>query len=397
MIYIQSQTRSEQEHNGSMRNVRLKMKINDFKLEVFFDKYEFTAPYLLTQSDCESMTIEELLRYEPDAEKMLKSSWLGYTEAAGNPELRSLVSGLYQNINENEVLMHTGAQEAIFAYMNVLLEKGDHVITMFPAYQSLYEVAHTEGCEVSPWKLKHSDSGWSIDFDELEKLIKPNTKLIAVNTPNNPTGYVFSEAELKQLCSIADKHGIYIFADEVYRGLDLDGISKPWVADLYDKAVSLGVMSKAYGLAGLRIGWVASKDSELLNKMKKFKYYMSICNSGPSEILSVIALKHGNALLNRNLEQIKKNLIVADDFFSRYESVFQNNRPMAGPIAFHKIKIQQPIDQFCEDLVQKSGVLLLPSSIYGFEGPFFRMGYGRKSFEEGLKVFEEYLIGRCLV
>lgn len=373
------------------------MKINDFKLEVFFDKYEFTAPYLLTQSDCESMEIADLIKLEPDSEKKLMGSWLGYTEAAGSPELRSLVSKLYGNIKEDEILMHTGAQEAIFAYMNVMLEKGDHVITMFPAYQSLYEVAHAEGCEVSPWNLNHGDQGWSIDFDELEALIRPNTKLIAVNTPNNPTGFTFSEAELKRLCAIAEKHGIYIFADEVYRGLDLDGIAKPWVADLYDRAVSLGVMSKAYGLAGLRIGWIATRDKDVLDKMKKFKYYLSICNSAPSEILSVIALKHGNELLQRNLDIIRGNLDIAERFFKKYETLFQNNRPMAGPIAFHKMKTTgQPVEAFCEDLVKKSGVLLLPAGIYSYDGPFFRMGYGRKSFETGLKVFEQYLIDQGL-
>ena len=372
------------------------MKINDFKLEVFFGKYEFTAPYLLTQSDCESMEIADLLRYEPDAAEKLMHSRLGYTEVAGDPELRSLVAGLYEKIKEDGILMHTGAQEAIFAYMNVMLDKGDHMICMFPAYQSLYEIANAEGCEVSPWNLKHAEHGWSIDFDELETLIRPNTKLIAVNTPNNPTGYTFSEEELKHLCSIAEKHGIYIFADEVYRGLDRDGVKKPWVADLYDKAVSLGVMSKAYGLAGLRIGWVATQDKMILDKMTRFKHYLSICNSGPSEILAAVALKHSDELLRRSLEIIRGNLSIADDFFAKYEHLFKNNPPMAGPIAFHQIKIEEPIDAFCEDLVQKSGVLLLPAGIYGYKGPFFRMGYGRKSFETCLKVFEQYLIDRKL-
>ena len=368
------------------------MKINDFKLEVYFGKYEFTAPYLLTQSDCESMEIGELLRLEPGSEEKLMHGWLGYTEVPGDPELRGLISKLYNNIKDDEVLMHTGAQEAIFAYMNVMLEKGDHVISMFPVYQSLYEVANAEGCEVSPWSLKQGDQGWTIDFDELESLIRPNTKLIAVNTPNNPTGYTFSEDELKRLCAIAEKHGLYIFADEVYRGLDLDGVRKPWVADLYDKAVSLGVMSKAYGLAGLRIGWLATRDKEILGKVTKFKHYLSICNSGPSEILSIDALKHSDELLQRSLGIIKDNLAIANDLFARYPHLFRNNQPKAGPIAFHEFKIDQPISEFCEDLVQKSGVLLLPADIYGFKGQFFRMGYGRKSFEKCLNIFEQYLI-----
>jgi len=324
-------------------------------------------------------------------------SWLGYTEDTGNPQLKALVSKLYKNIEADQVLMHTGAQEAIFDYMNIMLEKGDHMISMFPVYQSLYEVAHAQGLEVSPWNLKHEENGWSIDFDELEALIRPNTKLIAINTPNNPTGYTFTEAQLKQLCSIADKHGIYIFADEVYRGLDLNGTQTSWVADLYEKAVSLCVMSKAYGLAGLRIGWVATQDRETLEKMRKFKHYLSICNSGPSEILSIIALKHGEEILQKNRSIIQSNLQLADQFFAKYPHLFRNNKPQAGPIAFHKIMIDKSIEQFCEDLVQKSGVLLLPSSIYDYKGPFFRMGYGRKSFEESLNRFEQYLIDQKLV
>lgn len=373
------------------------MKINDFKLEVYFGKYEFTAPYLLTQSDCEAMEVAELLKYEPGSEEKLMHSWLGYTEVAGNPELRSLVSGLYKNIKDDEILMHTGAQEAIFDYMNVMLEKGDHVISMFPVYQSLYEIAISEGCELSRWYLKDTESGWSIDFDELEKLIKPNTKLIAINTPNNPTGYTFKEDEIIRLCNIAEKHGIYIFADEVYRGLELDGIKRPWICDIYDKAVSLGVMSKAYGLAGLRIGWVATKNKQILEKMTKFKHYLSICNSCTSEILSIIALKHSDKLLQRNMDIIKENLNIANKFFFKYDKLFQNNTPQCGPIAFHKIKIEQPVDVFCEDLVQKAGVLLLPSNMYDYEGQYFRMGYGRKNFEESLNIFEQYLADKKLV
>ena len=373
------------------------MKLNDFKLEVFFGKYEFTAPYLLAQSDCESMEISELLRYEPGSEELLMHSWLGYTEDRGNHELKSLVSDLYVNVKDDGILMHTGAQEAVFAFMNVMLEKGDHVISMFPAYQSLYEVARAEGCRVTPWRLKHDGKRWQVDFDELESLICENTKLIVVNTPNNPTGFTFNEDELRRLCGIAEKHGIYIFADEVYRGLDFDGKRKPWVADLYDKAVSLGVLSKAYGLPGLRIGWVAAQDKTILDKMTKYKHYLSICNSAPSEILSIIALKHGEELIQRSLGIIRGNMAAADEFFARHNSLFRNNPPMAGPIAFHEIKIDQPVERFCDDLVNDSGVLLLPASVYDYDGQFFRMGYGRKSFQTCLGKLEEYLDHKKLV
>lgn len=369
------------------------MRLNDFKLEVYFGKYEFTAPYLLTQSDCESMGVADLLAFEPGAEETLKNTWLGYTEVPGDPELRGLTADLYTTMKDEEILMHTGAQEAIYAFMNVVLEKGDHVISMYPTYQSLYEVAVSSGCEFSEWELRPENGKWTLDFDELERLIKPNTKLIVVNTPNNPTGYTLTEAEIKKLCNIAEKHGVYLFADEVYRGLNVDGQERPWVADVYDKAISLGVMSKSYGLAGLRIGWVATHQKDILDKMIKYKYYLSISNSAPSEILTKVALKHGDKLLRRNLDIVEENLKLSDAFFEKYSDLFTYYRPQCGPVAFHQMKLEGiSIEAFCDQMVEKSGVLLLPSSIYDYEGSFFRMGYGRKSFAECLGKFEKFLI-----
>ena len=208
--------------------------LRDFELEIYFGKYEFIAPFLLAQSDCETMKISELLKLESGAEQKFMNSSLGYTEALGNPELRNVIASLYTTMKDEDILVHAGAQEAIYSYMNVLLESGDHVISIFPTYQSLYEVALSKGCEVSRWNLKNIDNKWTIDFDELRNLIKSNTKLIVVNTPNNPTGYTFNEKEIRELCEIASKHGIYIFSDEVYKGLDLDGVKKAWIADIYD-------------------------------------------------------------------------------------------------------------------------------------------------------------------
>lgn len=151
---------------------------------------------------------------------------------------------------ENILVFH-GAQEAIFGYMNVMLEPGDHMISMYPNYQSAYEVANSiPGCEVSMWRLHDDGERWVIDFDELEALIRPNTKLIAVNTPNNPTGYTFTNDETETLSDICRRNGIYLFSDEVYKGLELDGNKRDWLADRCELCASLGVMSKAYGIAG---------------------------------------------------------------------------------------------------------------------------------------------------
>ena len=367
------------------------MKLNDFKLEVFFGKHEFTAPYLLTQSDCESMTVKELLALEPGSMDTLLESWLGYTEVSGSPELRDEIAKLYSNMDKENIIVHVGAQEPIFNFMNVLLNKGDHVISQFPVYQSLYEVSGAIGCEVAKWTIKQGDQGWFMDIDELESQIKPNTKLICLNNPNNPTGFIFSEAEMIKIAEIAREHGIYVFCDEVYKGLELDGIKRPWFCDIYEKGISLGVMSKAYGLAGLRIGWIATSDNDVLDKMIKMKHYTSICCSSTSELLSIFALKHSDEILTKNLALIEKNLEISDAFFGKYSNLFVYNRPQAGPIGFHKMNIKMPIKDFVDKLVEESGVLLLASDIYDFDGQYFRMGYGRSGFETSLKHFEDYL------
>jgi aspartate/methionine/tyrosine aminotransferase len=368
------------------------MKINDFKLEVFFGKHEFTAPYLLTQSDCASMSINDLLNFEAGAKEAFLREGLGYTEVPGNPELRKVIADLYTTMTPENIIVHAGAQEPIFNFMNVLLNKEDHVISQFPIYQSLFEVANAIGCEVSKWSIEQGGNGWVMDISKLEKLIRPNTKLIALNSPNNPTGYTFTKSEIEAIVEIARKHDIYVFCDEVYKGVELDGDKRPWFADCYEKGVSLGVMSKAYGLAGLRIGWLATKDHELNKGLIKMKHYTSICSSGPSESLSIVALKHSDEILERNVNIIKSNLEIAEEFFSKYPDLFEFNRPMAGPIALIKMNISTPIAEFCDTLVEESGVLLLPSSIYSLEGQYFRMGFGRANFADSLKKFEEYLI-----
>ena len=374
------------------------MKINDFKLECYFGLYEFTAPYLLTQSDCESMSTKELLSMEPGAEEAYLNQWLGYTETWGDPELRKQIAALYKNMKAEDVLVFHGAQEAIFGYMNVMLEQGDHMIAMFPNYQSAYEVANAiPNCECSKWYIRDNGTGWVMDFDELEALIRPNTKLIAVTSPNNPTGYTFTNDEIKRLCAICEKHDIYLFADEVYKGLELDGEKRDWMADHYAKCVSLGVMSKAYGLAGLRVGWLVSKDHETLEKVVKFKHYMSICNSAPSEFLAKVALKHGEVLLERNRQIIRDNMKVVDAFFNRYPQLFEKKPITCGPVAYHKLLLDMPVKAFCQLAVDRKGVLLLPSEIYDMEDQYFRMGYGRKNVPESLAKFEEFLIEEKLV
>ncbi len=336
------------------------MVLNSFLLEEFYEEHEFSAPYLLSQSDCQSMSIAELLSLEPGAESEFLATWLGYTESKGSFQLREAIASLYERIEPDAVLVHSGAEEAIHNFIRIFLDSGDHVIYLAPAYQSLFDIAVALGCEVSAWKLEQTDSGWFLDMPKLRKLIKPSTKLIVINTPHNPTGYSLSAAQLDEIASIANELGIFVFCDQVYKGLDWSGGTTPWFCDICDNSLSLGVMSKAYGLPGLRIGWIATRDRELYDKLLKYKYYTTICNSAPSEYLATIALRHHNAILRNNITLIKDNLAFAGQFFDKHQDIFQNNRPQAGPIAFHRYLGTNSVENFCSGLLEAQGVVLLP-------------------------------------
>jgi aspartate/methionine/tyrosine aminotransferase len=367
------------------------MKIAPFKLERFFAKYEFKAPYLLSSSDCESLTVDDLLAYEPAARDRLNALWLGYTESEGRPELRSAITQLYEKITADQVLVCAGAEEAIFLFMNATLNNSDHVIVHTPCYQSLTEIATSIGCEITAWQTNGANN-WELDTDQLSKLIRPNTRAVIVNSPHNPTGYLMSHETQQHIIEIARQHGIVIFSDEVYRYLEHDATDTlPAMCDLYENAVSLGVMSKTYGLAGLRIGWIATQNSAIRAAIASYKDYTSICNSAPSELLAIVALNHRDEIAARNLNIIRQNLSLLDLFFSRYEDLFQWWHPKAGSIAYPHLKLAQDVESFCIDVVEKSGVLLLPGTCYEVQSRHFRIGFGRMNMSQALEQFEQYL------
>lgn len=365
------------------------MKPAAFALERFFARYEFNVRYSLCSSDAESMAVRELLEMEPGATEAFQNVWLGYTQSPGDPELRRIIASLYERIGEGDVLVHTGAQEAIFTFMNALLLPGDHAIVQFPAYQSHYAIAEAIGAEVSRWHAD-LDHGGAPDLDELAALIRPTTRAVVIATPNNPTGYCLGSHELNAIVSIARHHGLYVLADEVYRGSEREpGERPPSVCDLYERAVSLGGTAKAHGLAGLRIGWIATRDRQLYQAMAAFKDYLSICNAGPSEFLARVALRHQERLFERTRRITQKNLDLLDAFFRRHDR-FEWVRPRAGTTAFPRY-LAGSAERFCADLVTRSGVLLLPSTIYDAGDDRFRIGYGRRTMPKALETLEAYL------
>ena len=366
------------------------MKLDRFNLERYFAKHEFSAPYLLCASDCESMELGELLAMAPGAHDQLSSLWLGYTESLGNPKLRQAITTLYEQVAAHQVLVHAGAEEAIFNFMNVALRPGDHIIVHAPYYQSLGEVARGIGAEVTEWR-GDPERAWELDLDALKGTLTERTKVVVVNFPHNPTGFLPTAEFVHELSALSERRGFVIFSDEVYRGLEMDPSDRlPAFADVNDRAVSLGVMSKTYGLAGLRIGWIATRNEPLFHKLAAFKDYTTICNSAPSEFLATLALRHAEAIAERNRQIIRSNLDRLDLFFAAHTDLFAWNRPKAGSIAFPMLR-QVSVDAFCADLVEKAGVLLLPGTLYGSGLNAFRIGFGRRNMPDSLDRLAAYI------
>ncbi|MCU1738396.1 MULTISPECIES: aminotransferase class I/II-fold pyridoxal phosphate-dependent enzyme [Pseudomonas] len=371
----------------------------DFRLETYFSKWEFSARYHMTASDAQSLTIKELLALAdaPDREAFETLS-LGYTQTFGAPELLEVIASTYERLAPADLLCFAGAEEGLYVAMHALLDKGDHAIVVTPNYQSS-ETIPLSLCEVTGVALD-PEQGWTLDIDAVAAAIRPNTRLISINFPHNPTGKILERERFDALVDLCRQHGIYLFSDEAYRLLGLgEGGQLPAVADVYERGLSLAVMSKPYGLPGLRIGWIACQDRALLSRMERMKHYLSICNAGPSEVLARIALKAREPILARIHQLMRHNLTLLDGFFREFEALFDWYRPDGGCIAYPRYLGAEGVERFATDLVERTGVLLLPSSIYESAlGPVprdrFRIGYGRAHMEEGLEVFANYLRGR---
>ncbi|MGB0844664.1 MAG: aminotransferase class I/II-fold pyridoxal phosphate-dependent enzyme, partial [Alphaproteobacteria bacterium] len=358
------------------------------------------ARYHMTASDAESMSMRDLLALAtPEEREEFEGLWLGYTETYGAPDLRDAIASTYNHCTPDEVLCFAGASEGIFAANNVILNEDSHAIMVTPNYQS-HESLPMALCDASAVPLDPND-GWSLDIDRIAAEIRPNTKLITINFPHNPTGAILPIDRYMALIELARKHGIYILHDEIFNGL---GHSKskhlPFIADVYERGLSLNVMSKSYGLPGLRIGWIACQDKALLSQMERLKHYLSICNSGPSERLAKIAINHRSELLARNCAIVEENLLKWSAFFERHTNLFDWQQPDGSCMAFPKYIGPEGVEEFARSMVEDAGVLLLPGSIYASEltetlENHFRIGLGRMNLDEGLAAMEAHIMRNC--
>ena len=377
-------------HHGSVR-------IAEFALERYFARWEFAAEHLLCASDVEGYPMAELLALADDETRALWDGLrLGYTESTGHPLLRAEIASLYETIEPDDVLTFAGAEEAVFCLMNVVVGPGDHAIVTWPGYQSLYEVARANGADVTLHELRELD-GWRSTSTSCGARSRPRpgsssstrrtTRPGCCPTAPPTTGWWRSPPRPARISSL----------DEVYRGLEFDEADRlPAGADALPTGISLGVMSKAYAMAGLRIGWLASPDRDLLARVAAFKDYTTICSSGPSEILAIIALRARERVLARSRGIIAANLDRLDAFFEAWPDRFAWVRPRAGSIGFPRLTVPGVrIDDWAAELVAAEGVLLLPGSQFGYPGNHFRLGFGRTDLPEGLDRLEAYA-GRTL-
>jgi len=377
-----------------------------FRLERFFAEHEFSAKYLLCSSDCESISTRELLAMEEGAETGLLDLRLGYTETRGAPSLRRDIAAGYASPatggpGAEGVFVHAGAEEAILNFFLATVGSGDHVVVNSPAYQSLSEIPRWLGAAVSPWKLRDEGGRWFLDPDELRRLLSPKTRAVVLNLPHNPTGALSTIGEFEAIVERCRKEGVLLFVDEVYRGLELDEARRlPSVCELYENGVALNVLSKTAGLAGLRIGWLASRRADILDAVAVVKDYNSICSSAPSEYLAGVALRNFERIADQNRSLCAANLALFETFVGRHPDFAGLTRPEGSSICFPRLAGRAEIE-FSGDaetmalaLLRESGVLLLPGDYYGYDARHFRVGFGRKNFGEGLAALEKWLVDR---
>ena len=356
------------------------MKIETFALERWMTTYEMDVRYDITESGIAPMSLREVIDLVPAGEREgllaeLLGTRLGYSEAPGSLALRSELAATYRATGPEEVLVTTGAIEANFLLFNVLLEAGDHVVVVHPSYQQLQSVPRAIGCDVSLWRLRAED-GFRFDLEELERLLRPGTKLIVINTPHNPTGAVLSAAELRRVYVLAEERGAFVLCDEAYRWLNLpDGEPQaPPIRDLGPHGISVGTFSKPFGLPGLRIGWIAGP-AELVAACWAMRDYTSLSPGKLNDRLATVALRHRDQVVERTRAIVAANLATADAWIAEQAEVVTWQRPRGGLLAMLRYAFGLPSDELANRLAEAYGVMLAPGSAFGYEG-YLRLGLG---------------------
>jgi len=369
------------------------MRLPPFLLERWMTRHETNVQFDIAESGILPLSTNDLLDFEPPAERAaaierLLAIPLGYSEARGTAALRQMLADTYSRGDADHILVTTGAIEANYLLYNVLLEAGDHVIAPFPAYQQLYEVPRSIGCDVSLWEVG-PHTGYRYDVNALEKLITKKTKLIMVNTPHNPTGAMLSPADAARVYELAANVGATVIGDEAYRWLDVPG-GEPFAGPMFDRGangISVGTLSKPFGLPGLRIGWIAASP-ELVEKCWSMRDYITLSPGKLNDALACLGLKHRDAIVARNTKIITENLKSAAKWIGDrpYLSWTPPRGGLLALIKYDASAINVPSLELADRLAIEQSVMLAPGSAFGYEH-HLRLGIGQRPdiFSEGLR------------
>jgi aspartate/methionine/tyrosine aminotransferase len=335
---------------------------------------------------------------------------LGYTESRGHPALREAIARFVTESNDapegtitaDDVLVFSCAEEAIYTVTRALIRHGDHVACVWPAYQSLYQVALDCGAIVHPIPAKYLDGAWDLSEAGIHDATRDQTHLVVANVPHNPTGMVPSDARWLQLCARAKDAGAVFFADEVYRPLFRVGRAVPQSAVIAGDTttIALGSVSKAFGLAGVRIGWIATREHAILRKLEQYKDYTTICSSAPAEILALIALRNWRTIVAEQQAIIDRNSVLFEQFASRHPQLIETATFAAGSTCFPIWRGIGTAQEMADLAVDRAGIMILSGDLFDPSGAGsddvnlaqrFRVGLGRKSLPGVLDRFGDHL------
>ncbi|MFJ6605780.1 aminotransferase [Streptomyces lydicus] len=369
------------------------MKIHEFAVEQWMNEHEETCRYNLAETCVRSLTTGELLdlsgrRAEVLAE--LDATPLTYGPIPGSPRLRGLVADLYSTQGPDNVLITHGAIGANALVHSTLVDPGDHVVAVVPTYQQHYSIPASFGARVDHLQLRE-ENGWLPDLDELDRLVTSDTKLVAVNNPNNPTGALIDEAGLAGIAKIADRVGAWVLCDEVYRGVDQagDGFTTS-IADLYERGISTGSMSKPFSLAGLRLGWIVGP-SDLLQTVATHRDYTTISVGRVDDLLACVALENKDAILARSHQITRTNLAVLDAWVSNRDDI-SYVKPASGTTALLRYDASIGSYEFCTRVLRQTGVLFTPGAAFDIEHTL-RIGFAddTQTLRTGLRLTGQFL------
>jgi aspartate/methionine/tyrosine aminotransferase len=374
------------------------MKIERFELERWMTHWELNVTHDICESGILPMSLDELYgliggNAADQLERQIRSMPLGYSEACGTHQLRSLLADTYKGVSPEDVLVTTGAIEANFLIFNALLSAGDHVVAVAPAYQQLHSVPKAIGANVNLWHLSVPGGGFAYDLDRLESLLRPNTRLIVINTPHNPTGAVLDSAGLDRVIELARARDAWILSDEAYRWLEFPGgdrLVEP-ARNRYEKAISVGTVSKPFGMPGLRIGWIAA-NHEIASQAWAMRDYVSLSPAKISDAVTCALIEHRDRIMPRNQAIMARNLDFATEWFERNASLASWTPPKAALLAMMTYSANLDSMTMANRLAGETGVMLAPGAAFGMEG-HLRIGLGQRPeiFSEGLEKTRGFL------